>query len=92
MKKKKKSKVSLIIKINDNISIFANVHQYIVKFCGQSDWHLPTLQSCFEEIFDAQVKLKLMENDKKDMQNIIRIIKETKKELLALFRGCELRS
>jgi len=87
-KKEKKGKHGLVIKINDDISIYANRWEFIVKYRDYENWYLPSLEACFEEILDEQVKVKFIKNDKKDMENIIRIIKETKKELLALFEGC----
>ena len=78
----------LIIKVNDEISIRADKYQYIVHF--RSDyWYLDSLGACFEEIFNEQVKINLAENKKKEMNEIIRIIKETSNWLRDIFRSIE---
>ena len=89
MKKKKKREVSgLILKIDDDVSIFADTNQYIVRVRNLY-WYMPTLESCFREIFAERLKSRLIENKKKDMERIIEIHKETEKWLKDIFRKIE---
>ncbi len=87
-KKKPKKNNGLVIKIDDNISIFADKDQYIVKM-GSIHSFLGSLEHCFEEIFAKQVKIHLIENPKKDMETIVNIHKDVSKWLRSIFRGIE---
>lgn len=80
-------KHKLIIKLDNDISIYANKHEYIVKFQGEN-WYLPDLPICFQEIFGVKVRHKLIESQAKGMKEVIEIIKNTKKEIQDYFKEC----
>ena len=87
-KKIKKEYYGLVVKIDDDVSIFADKNQYIVKY-GKHNHYLDSLESCFNDIFEERVKVKLIENQKKDMEEIIKIIEDTRKWLKSLFNKIE---
>lgn len=87
-KKSKKEFYGKIIDIEDDISIFADRNQYIVKY-GKQNCYFGTLEQCFNDIFEERVKVKLIENQKKDMEEIIKIIEDTRKWLKNIFNKIE---
>jgi len=87
-KKTKKEYYGLVVKIDDDVSIFADKNQYIVKY-GKHNCYFGTLEHCFNDIFEERVKVKLIENQKKDMEEIIKIIEDTRKWLKMLFKKIE---
>ena len=87
-KKTKKEYYGKIIDIEDDVSIWADRNQYIVKY-GKRQCYFGYLEECFVDIFSERVKVKLIENQKKDMEEIIKIIKETEKWLKSIFREIE---
>lgn len=84
--------MKLIIKINKEISIFADGHQYIVKIKGapeqrldkQETWYFPTLDMCFQEIFNYLCKKRLADNETKTLNEVRNTILETKREILEI--------
>ena len=88
IKKTKKEYYGLIVKIDDDVSIFADREQYIIKY-GKRSCYFGTLEHCFNDIFEERVKVKLIENQKKDMEEIIKIIEDTRKWLEMLFNKIE---
>jgi len=88
IKKNKKEYRGLIIKIDGNVSIWADGYQFKVKY-GKRNHYLDSLESCFNDIFEEQVKVKLIENQKKDMKEIIKIIEDTRKWLKSIFKEIE---
>jgi len=87
-KKIKKEYYGKVIDIEDDVSIWADRNQYIVKY-GKRYCYFGYLEHCFNDIFSERVKVKLIENQKKDMEEIIKIIKETEKWLKSIFREIE---
>jgi len=87
-KQKARELYGLILKIDEDISIWADKFQYIVHFKSDT-WYLPTLESCFEEIFKTKVKINLIENKKKEIETIIEQIKSTSDWLKKMFRNLE---
>ena len=87
-KKNKKEYYGKIIDIADDVSIFADRNQYIVKY-GKHNCYFGTLEHCFNDIFEERVKVKLIENQKKDMKEIIKIIEDTRKWLKSIFKEIE---
>jgi len=87
-KKIKKEYYGLIVKISDDVSIFADRNQYIVKY-GKRSCYFGTLEHCFNDIFEEQIKVKLIKNQKKDMKEIIKIIEDTQEWLKSIFRKIE---
>ena len=82
-------KTKLITKINKEITILADKHQYILRINKNSKpeyWHLPTLDMCFQEIFDYLCKTNLANGKNKDMEKITKIIWETRKEILEIMK------
>ena len=82
-------KTKLITKINNKIIILADKHQYIVKISKGSKpeyWHLPTIDMCFQEIFDYLCKTNLASGKNKDMEKIAKIIWKTRKEILEIMK------
>jgi len=89
MDEESKSK-KLILRVNEEIAIYGSVHEYIVEIGKESNvnrWFLPDLQTCFEEIYEYILKKKLMFSRKKDCDNIIKIINETRKEIKGYWEG-----
>lgn len=84
--------MKLITRINEKISIWANTHQYVVRIKKNPNqrekhgeiWYLPTLDSCFTEIFDYLCKERLADDRNKNLKEIAEIILETKKEILKI--------
>jgi len=76
--------MKLVLKVNNNISIWSDAKQYVIKVChGKTPeyWYFGTLDTCFEEIFDHLCKIRLEENEKKEMKEVAKIILDTKKEI-----------
>ena len=84
--------MKLITKINEEITIFADEHQYIVKVKTrpnqrvdkQVTWYFPTLDMCFQEIFDYLCKKRLADNENKTLNEVRNTILETKREILEI--------
>jgi len=77
-----------IFPINNEIEIWGSKHQYIIRFKQSNgeykdidNQYLPNLEMCFKEIFENILKRRLMENTKKTYDEVLKIIKETKKEI-----------
>ena len=85
IKKKKKEYYGKVIDISDDISIFADRNQYVVKH-GKHNCYFGTLEESFNDILKERVKVRLIENQKKDMEEIIRIIEDTRKWLKMFFK------
>jgi len=88
IKKSKKEHYGKIVDISEDVSIFADRNQYIVKY-GKRSCYFGTLEHCFNDIFEERVKVKLIENQKKDMKEIIKIIEDTQEWLKSIFREIE---
>jgi len=88
--KKNKHGRKLVTKINDEISIRADKNQYIVEindnFYGNNVWYFPTLDMCFLDIFDYLCKKRLTTNEDKKIEDVARIIGETRKEILKIMK------
>ena len=87
-KKIKKEYYGKIIDIEDDISIWADRNQYTIKY-GKRYCYFGTLEECFNDIFEERVKVKLIENQKKDMEGIVKIIKDIRKWLKSIFKEIE---
>jgi len=86
--------MKLITKINNKISIWADVHQYVVKIQksekSKADyWYLGNLTLCFQEIFEYLCKEKLADGKDKILKEIVQIILGTKKEILEIMKPFE---
>lgn len=88
MEKKIKKVCGKILDVDDNISIWADRMQYIVKINNHSTYHL-SLEGCFQFIFEEEVKTRLIDNPKKNIERIIEIHKETAKWLKDIFKKVE---
>jgi len=91
MEKKKAGNSKMIgkvIDINDDISIFADKYQYIVRL-RTTTVYLASLQDCFQFIFEEEIKIRLIENPKKNIEEIVKIHKETAQWLRGLFKKIE---
>jgi len=86
--KKKNEYYGLVVRMGDNVSIWAERSQYVVKY-GKRSCYFGTLEHCFNDIFEERVKVKLIENQKKDMEEIIKIIEDTRKWLKSIFEEIE---
>jgi len=87
-KKSKKALYGKIIDIDDEISIYADKDQYIIRY-GRHNYYFGSLEHCFADIFENRVKTRLIENPQKNIERIIEIHKETAKWLKSLFREME---
>jgi hypothetical protein len=84
--------MKLVTKINEKISIFADESQFIVKvrskpnqrFDKQETWYFPTLDMCFQEIFDHLCKKRLANGRNKSLKEIAEIILKTREEILKI--------
>jgi hypothetical protein len=84
--------MKLVTKINEEISIFADQNQFIVKvrskpnqrFDKQETWYFPTLDMCFQEIFDHLCKKRLANGKNKSLKEIAEIILKTREEILKI--------
>jgi hypothetical protein len=84
--------MKLVTKINEEISIFADESQFIVKvrskpnqrFDKQETWYFPTLDMCFQEIFDHLCKKRLANGRNKSLKEITEIILKTREEILKI--------
>jgi L-lactate utilization protein LutB len=82
-------KTKLITKINDKIVILADKNQYIVKVSEGSKpdyWFFPTIDMCFQEVFDYLCKRKLADEKNKEIKNIATMIQETREEILEIMK------
>jgi len=84
----KKETSGLILKIDDHVSIHTDSNNYIVKY-GQHYHYLDSLSACFEDIFEERIKVRLIENKKKDIAEIKKIHEETIEWLKKLFHNIE---
>ena len=73
--------MKLILKINNNVSIWSDFRQYIVKV-GKVRWYFGSIEECFLDIYEHLCKGKLEENMEKNLQEIRRIILEAKDEIV----------
>jgi len=87
-KEKARELSGLVLKVDDDIEIWADKYQFVVHFQNDT-WHLPSLEACFEEIFKEKTKVNLVENKKKDIETIVEVIKETAQWLKNIFRNIE---
>jgi len=71
----------LILKINDNVSIWSDFRQCIVKV-GKVRWYFGGLEECFLDIYDHLCKEKLEESTEKNFREIRKIILEVKDEII----------
>lgn len=89
--------MKLICKINKRISIWADQHQYIVriqknpkqKVKHSENRYFPTLEMCFEEIFECLCKTKLADGRDKGIEDIAKIIIQTKREIMEIMQPLE---
>lgn len=79
----------IICDVASNISIWSDEHQYIVRVkrnSGQKDKHaecryFPSLDYCFQEVFDYLCKQRLTDGGSKTLTEMSEIIRNTKKEI-----------
>jgi len=101
MRKKKKESAKLIfgkliLKVSDGVEIWGDPRQYMIKFRDNKGdiqhyrtEYLPDLEMCFREIFENILKNRLMNNKKKTCDEILRIVKETKKEIEKIWKDSD---
>jgi len=79
----------LVTKINDQIAILGDDNQYIVKIHKgkrSGNWYYPTLDMCFQEIFDHLCKIRLADGKDKKMEEVAKVIQNTRKEILGIMK------
>ena len=84
--------MKIICEIIPNISIWADEHQYIVRIksnSSQKDKHaeckyFPSLDYCFQEVFDYLSKQRLTTGHTKTMEEVSEIIRTTKSEIKSI--------
>lgn len=81
-------KLQKIIDIDENTAIYADRNQYIVKSYGITSY-FGYIEACFQDIFEERMKLRLANDIKKDIKEILDIHKEVARDLKALYRGLE---
>ena len=84
----KKEYYGKIIDIDEEVSIWTDKDQYIVKH-GKQNSYFGSLEHCFNDICENQVKIRLIENSEKNIKRIIEIHKETSEWLKNIFRNLE---
>jgi len=77
-----------ILKLPNNIVIFADSNGYSVRIDSKLSY-FSNLEMCFKEIFDQTLKRRLIENDKKNIEEILKIVKEVKKEIENLWKDSD---
>lgn len=82
-------RTKLVMKVNGQISIWADSRQYIIRVEGQKPWYLDTLADCFREIFDHLCKEKLANGKDKDMKEVAGIINKTRREIWEIISPLE---
>ena len=87
-RKKAKECCGLIFTIKKNVEIHSDKYQYILKK-GFDETYFTSLEDLFFDLFREEVKIKLVRNQKKDMEEIVKIHKSVAKELKSIFRGIE---
>jgi len=70
-----------VVQINEDIAIWSDSKQYILRIRGQHSRYFPELENCFQDMFDYICKKKLSEGKTKTMEQTVKIIKDTKKEI-----------
>ena len=86
--------MKLITKINKKISIWADENQYIVRIQRDKNpdmkhsenWYLPTLDMCFQEIFDYLCKKRLSQGKEKSLEEVRDITLKTKEEISEIMK------
>lgn len=81
--------MKIICDVVPNISIWADEHQYIVrvkKSSSQKDkhaecWYYPSLDYCFQGVFDYLCREKLSEGGSKSLEAVASIVKDISKEV-----------
>ena len=67
--------------------ILANPYQYTVKRPGAPEVYFSDLELCFREIFEHDLKTRLIENsEKQTIEEMLRIVKETSEDIKTLIR------
>ena len=93
--KKNKTRLGLVIKIDDETEIWADSMQYSIRKkqlerkCWENYAYFGTLEDCFSDIFKEKVRYRLTKNKKKDMEEVIKIHKEVQEWLKTMFKGLE---
>lgn len=72
-------KFKLILKVIDGVEIWADEVCYMVKIDTNPPAYYTDLPMCFQEIFEQVLQHRLMENEKKTIDEILSIVKDTKK-------------
>jgi hypothetical protein len=84
--------MKLVAKINERISIYADENQFVVKVRSkpnqrldkQESWYFPTLDMCFQEIFDYLCRKRLADGRNKSLKEVAEIILKTREEILKI--------
>ncbi len=74
-RKKAQDLNGLIVKIDD-IEVWADFNNYIVKY-GTRYCYFGYLEEVMVDILANRIKKELIENDQKDMSEVVKIIKQT---------------
>jgi hypothetical protein len=86
--------MKLVTRINEKISIYADEGQFIVKIRSrlnqrldkQETWYFPTLDMCFQEIFDYLCRKRLANGRNKSLKEIAEIILKTREEIMKIMK------
>jgi len=78
----------LVLKIDEEVSIFADKYQYILSFNNKNTYYC-CLEDVFSELFELKIKEELIKNEKKDIEEIIKIHQKMEKYLKNIFSKIE---
>jgi hypothetical protein len=86
--------MKLVTKINEKISIYADVNQFVVKIRSRSNqrldkqetWYFPTLDMCFQEIFDYLCRKRVADGRNKSLKKVAEIILKTREEIMKIMK------
>jgi hypothetical protein len=75
-----------IIKIKPNIVIVSDGIQYIVEHLPGGNRYYPTLDMCFQEIYETLVRNKLMDGKDRTLADIAQAIREIREEIFKIMK------
>ena len=96
--KKRQKILGKIIDIDDETVISADKYQYILRqkvgvnkegLVLYHNSYFTSLEACFQFIFEEKIKMRLIKNPEKNIQEIVKIHKEVAKWLKSIFRTVE---
>ena len=69
-------KYGLVCRINDEIEIWADQYQYILKRAGIKEGHYPSLNLAVEDLLDMRLKERLIANNQKNIEGLLNALEE----------------